>query len=902
MISFFADPRVSEFRRSLKQEFDRYLELESARFTREDCLKIDLHCHDRNSDIPDELWGRILGLPETWLKTRKLVKCLHGNGCDVVTITNHNNARSCWELLDKGQDVLVGAEFTCHFPDDSLFVHVLTYGFNPQQEVILQGKRRNIFEFLRYTTEHNLPVVLPHPLYFYTRSGHVDLTLFEKLAVMFQRFEVLNGQRDQWQAVLTLNWVQSLTAEKIHHYAARHKLNPADFGVDPEQPKILTGGSDDHMGIFAGESGSYLYVPDLQQRLQTAPASELALEALRAGRISPYGHVTENQKLNIALLDYFSQVAVRMKDPGLLRLFFHRGEVSDKVICFTIANLMLEMQKQKHIQKFFGFVHVALRGKKLGKIEKWSIRKDYRFCVEHIERIARSKDSTPEQFVDTVNDSVSEMYTRLCHLIIQRLEKSSPVDADNRLEKFSTEEIARRFEVPCQVSELIFGKNKTEDMSRLQFSKLVDNLSFPLLINVVLAGTVMASTRLLYKNRHFLNEFAGKLGRNSHPRRALYLTDTLLDKNGVSSSLSKKLEEIQRTDMPIDFLICHPDAQSMPHLHVVRPLTTFNLPDFGDQEFRVPDLLEISRIFYEGGYDRVVCSTEGPMAPVSMFLKFMFNVPAYFFMHTDWLEFIKNTTDLSRHERDRVRRLLRFFYKQYEGVFVLNNDHREWLSGHEMQLEENRVHLTAHHTGKRDPGLMPVDKRELFADATADTPVLLFASRVSPEKGVFDLPEIYELARQAIPDLRIVIAGSGPAEHDLKMILPDARYLGWVSKQEIARLYAGLDLMVFPSRFDTFGNVVLEAFVHGMPVAAYNCKGPGDIIQHGTSGYLVDNAVQMSEQIVRFFSSGSHRRTMQANAVSRSHDFQAEPIMQQFLVDLGLAGAPVCVAAESSVA
>ena len=38
------------------------------------CLRVDLHCHDHNSDVPDELWGRLLRLPETWLKTKKLKK------------------------------------------------------------------------------------------------------------------------------------------------------------------------------------------------------------------------------------------------------------------------------------------------------------------------------------------------------------------------------------------------------------------------------------------------------------------------------------------------------------------------------------------------------------------------------------------------------------------------------------------------------------------------------------------------------------------------------------------------------------------------------------------------------------------------------------------------------------
>ncbi len=97
-----SENRPGNFRGSLSDEFNAYLFRESQRFAPEDTLRIDLHCHDMNSDTPDELWGRILGLPETWLDTGKLVKRLNRSGSDVLTITNHNNARSCWALLDKG--------------------------------------------------------------------------------------------------------------------------------------------------------------------------------------------------------------------------------------------------------------------------------------------------------------------------------------------------------------------------------------------------------------------------------------------------------------------------------------------------------------------------------------------------------------------------------------------------------------------------------------------------------------------------------------------------------------------------------------------------------------------------------------------------------------------------------
>jgi len=877
------------FRQNLRAEFDGFMAQQTQRFDPENCLRIDFHCHDHNSDVPDELWGRILRLPETWLKTKKLVKVLEQNGSSVVTVTNHNNARSCWQLQEKGVDVLVGCEFTCFFPEYDLFIHVLTYGFTREQEAVLNQKRQNIYDFLRYAALYDIPVILPHPLYLYSRNDHIDLCLFEKLAVMFWRFEGLNGQRDLWQSVLTLNWIQSLTPERIRECAQKHNLDPTEFGVDPDQPKVVTGGSDDHTGIFAGLCGSQLYVPNLQKRLKTEAASDLALEALRNGQIAPFGTVGENQKLNIALLDYFSQVATKLKDPGLLRILLHRGSTWDKMGCFVVANLFLEMQKHKKTMKFFSFIHDALQGKKPRRFLKWQAAKDYKFCIIQLEKIAESRRNRPEEFVDTVNDSIGELFNHLNRLIAKRIRKALDKHQGASLKDFSTEELTRKLEIPSQLTSLFLGDGKRQDnMSNVNLAEALDSLSFPVLISTVLAGSTLASTRVLYQNRDLLNRFACQLGKNQHSRRALYLTDTLLDKNGVSTSLSGKLKEIKRTDLPIDFLICHPEAVPEPHLHIVQPVADIDLHPFGEQTLQVPDVMEIARIFYEGGYDRIVCSTEGPMALVALFLQQMFNVPSYFFMHTDWIDFITHATNLNQHERDRVRRMMRALYNRFDGVFVLNREHRDWLTGHEMQLPAEKVLLTAHHTAPRDLRVQPARKSELIPGANDKTPVLFIACRLSREKGIFDLPEIVRQARLSVPELRIVIAGSGPAGAELQKAMPDAVLLGWQTPEQLASLYLGLDLFVFPSRFDTFGNVLLEALTHGMPAVAYNCKGPKDIIENGQSGYLVEDIEGMAEAIVGFFGNRDGRTGMVENARQRAARFQAEPIMRQFLVDLGL--------------
>ena len=57
--------------------------------------------------------------------------------------------------------------------------------------------------------------------------------------------------------------------------------------------------------------------------------------------------------------------------------------------------------------------------------------------------------------------------------------------------------------------------------------------------------------------------------------------------------------------------------------------------------------------------------------------------------------------------------------------------------------------------------------------------------------------------------------------------------MGALPNAELARVYASSDVFVFPSRTDTFGNVLLEAMASGCPVAAYPVTGPIDIVGQG---------------------------------------------------------------------
>ncbi|WP_182085326.1 glycosyltransferase family 1 protein [Aureimonas sp. ME7] len=102
-------------------------------------------------------------------------------------------------------------------------------------------------------------------------------------------------------------------------------------------------------------------------------------------------------------------------------------------------------------------------------------------------------------------------------------------------------------------------------------------------------------------------------------------------------------------------------------------------------------------------------------------------------------------------------------------------------------------------------------------------PIFLYLGRVSDEKN---LPAFLGLN---LPGSKVVV-GDGPAAPKLKAAYPDAHFLGYRHGGDLARHLSAADVFVFPSRFETFGLVVLEALACGTPVAALPVPGPRDIV------------------------------------------------------------------------
>ncbi|MBI1361828.1 MAG: glycosyltransferase [Alphaproteobacteria bacterium] len=142
------------------------------------------------------------------------------------------------------------------------------------------------------------------------------------------------------------------------------------------------------------------------------------------------------------------------------------------------------------------------------------------------------------------------------------------------------------------------------------------------------------------------------------------------------------------------------------------------------------------------------------------------------------------------------------------------------------------VHTYADFTGER-----PADRAAL--STPADAPVALALARLHEKKGLDTLLD----ATAKVPDLYVWIAGEGPLEAELKahctrLGLDDrVRFLGW--RNDRGALLAACTFVAFPSRYEPFGTVTVDAWAASRPLVAADAVGPAAYVEDGINGLLI---------------------------------------------------------------
>ncbi len=139
----------------------------------------------------------------------------------------------------------------------------------------------------------------------------------------------------------------------------------------------------------------------------------------------------------------------------------------------------------------------------------------------------------------------------------------------------------------------------------------------------------------------------------------------------------------------------------------------------------------------------------------------------------------------------------------------------------------------------------------------ANDRAILYVGRLAPEKNLRMAVACFERIRGLHPQAKFILVGDGPLRRQLAERHPDYIFCGTRRGDELARHFASGDLFLFPSKTDTFGNVVLEAMASGLGIVAFDDAAAAEHIRDGENGMkvpldqdeaYVDSALRLADQ------------------------------------------------------
>ena len=248
--------------------------------------KVDLHCHSKFSDVPSTFLLKAYNSPESFTEPEDLYKQAKSRGMDYVTITDHDDIRGCLELqISHPEDTFISCEVTTYFPDDNCKAHILVYDIDARQYDKLMEVRHNIFTLREYIIEQGIAYSVAHATH--DQDGKLSFDHIEKLVLLFDVFEVINGAVSSKNSTLLHRYLQSLDQQVCELLQTKHNIKP--ISSEP-WVKGFTGGSDDHCGILVGSAYTYsicstkaLFIENLRNKSSLASGIHGSFEIYATG-------------------------------------------------------------------------------------------------------------------------------------------------------------------------------------------------------------------------------------------------------------------------------------------------------------------------------------------------------------------------------------------------------------------------------------------------------------------------------------------------------------------------------------------------------------------------------------------------------------------------------------------
>jgi len=283
--------------------------------------------------------------------------------------------------------------------------------------------------------------------------------------------------------------------------------------------------------------------------------------------------------------------------------------------------------------------------------------------------------------------------------------------------------------------------------------------------------------------------------------RIAIATDAWLPQiNGVVRTLAATVAELNKRGHEVELIT--PDR-----------FLTLPMPGYSSIRLAVAPRFGVRRMLDACGPDIVHISTEGPIGWSARNWCLARRVPFTTAFHTRFPDYASVRTGISP---EHFWPIMQRFHAPSRAVLVATTSLATELRG-------RGLHQTRLWTRGIDRQVFRAQGTLHPALADLPRPILLNVGRVAEEKN---LDAFLNIQR---PGTKVIV-GDGPALAELRQRFTDTVFTGAFSGEELAAAYRTADCLVFPSRTDTFGLVIIEALACGLPVAAYPVPGPLDIL------------------------------------------------------------------------
>jgi glycosyltransferase involved in cell wall biosynthesis/predicted metal-dependent phosphoesterase TrpH len=355
----------------------------------------------------------------------------------------------------------------------------------------------------------------------------------------------------------------------------------------------------------------------------------------------------------------------------------------------------------------------------------------------------------------------------------------------------------------------------------------------------------------------FLGREKSKLTHSDGDRPRIAL---IADGLGATHGVTHTIEQIRDRGVPgFDVEVIGTDAGVDRRLSSVAEI---EVPFYPGLRLGVPSLPAIVETLAEGRYDMIHLCSPGPAGIGAWLLARVLELPLLGSYHTELATYAGLRSGSSQMEA-LTNFALAMFYGQCEVVLSPSPATDDRLGALGIASEkigrwDRGVDVELFDPGLRNPGALPGEIN------------VLYAGRLTKEKGVELLADSFETARRRDPRLHLVLAGGGPEEGYLRERLgANATFLGWLCGLDLARAYATSDAFLFASRTDTFGQVILEAQASGLPVVAVGEGGPASLITNGETGLLAPpHADALAESLLTLLGTPLIRERIRRSALA----------------------------------